>query len=278
MSENNNTEVTKCSCRERGGVISRIHTGYGIFLAIVVVAVAVCFAVSCISIYRDGGSSPFTPESISAHFNKIAIPTYISIAALIIGAIIAIVMPEKESELGKIYNPYIPLRALGSRLKLSECDGELADDIRKERKFRILIRVLCAVICIALFGAALLFSLDFSRFSATDVNREVLGCVLISLPLSLGALVLIFAAAMINSASAVRELEITKWAISRRKSALMPKKEEKESRLGSVSVNIFRVIVLGVGIAFVILGINNGGMEQVLGKAVRICTECIGLG
>ena len=101
---------------------------------------------------------------------------------------------------------------------------------------------------------------------------------LISLPLSLGALVLIFAAAMINSASAVRELEITKWAISRRKSALMPKKEEKESRLGSVSVNIFRVIVLGVGIAFVILGINNGGMEQVLGKAVRICTECIGLG
>ena len=33
-----------------------------------------------------------------------------------------------------------------------------------------------------------------------------------------------------------------------------------------------------VGVSFVVLGIMNGGMEQVLGKAVRICTECIGLG
>ncbi len=278
MSENKNMEVTKCSCEKRGNAISAIHFYYGIFLAAVVVMIAICFAVSCVNIYKEGGSSPFTPQSISTHFDKIAIPTYISIAALIIGAIISVVMPMEGAAQEKIYNPYIPLKSLGMRLNLSECDYELAADIKRERRLRRLIRILGAVICIALFGTALLFSLDFSRFTATDVNREVLGCVLISLPLSVGALVLIFAASMINSASAVRELEITKWAISRRTSALMPKKEKKASSSAAIFINATRLIVLCVGITFIILGINNGGMEQVLGKAVRICTECIGLG
>ena len=39
-----------------------------------------------------------------------------------------------------------------------------------------------------------------------------------------------------------------------------------------------RAVILAVGILFVVLGILNGGMADVLGKAVRICTECIGLG
>ena len=33
-----------------------------------------------------------------------------------------------------------------------------------------------------------------------------------------------------------------------------------------------------VGIAFVVFGIYNGGMKDVLDKAVKICTQCIGLG
>ena len=32
------------------------------------------------------------------------------------------------------------------------------------------------------------------------------------------------------------------------------------------------------GIVLVVLGILNGGMLDVLTKAVRICSECIGLG
>jgi hypothetical protein len=39
-----------------------------------------------------------------------------------------------------------------------------------------------------------------------------------------------------------------------------------------------RGVIAVVGIVFVVLGILNGGMADVLGKAIRICTECIGLG
>ena len=39
-----------------------------------------------------------------------------------------------------------------------------------------------------------------------------------------------------------------------------------------------RLAVLIVAIVFIILGVMNGGMADVLGKAINICTECIGLG
>ena len=40
------------------------------------------------------------------------------------------------------------------------------------------------------------------------------------------------------------------------------------------------IIVLSAlaAVALVVLGIFNGGMGDVLAKAVKICTECIGLG
>ena len=278
MSDNNCPCVTKCSCKNRSAAISAIRLGYGIFLSLVVVAIAVCFAISCVNIYREGGSSPFSPESISKHFNTIAIPTYLSIAAVILGAIICIVMPEENPTLGKIYNPFVTLKSFRSRLDLSQCDTELASDIIGERKFRRKMRVLFAVLVCALLAGAILFALDFSRYTATDINSEVLGCVIISLPLSLAALLLIFSYSMITSASAARELDITKWAVSRCKSALYPKAENKNAKGCGAFLVVLRLAVFAVAIAFIILGINNGGMEQVLGKAVRICTECIGLG
>lgn len=276
---NHTKDATKCNCcRRRDDLIRKVHLGYGIFLTAVVLTLGVCFAVSCLNIYNGGGSTPFTKESITAHFNKIAVPTYLSIAALIIGAIISLVMPCEDEALGKIHNPYIPLRSLGQRLKPSECEVELARGIEKERKFRFIVKISAAALCVILFGTALLFSLDFSRFTAEDVNGEVLGCVLISLPLSIGALISLFAMAMISSASATRELGITKLAVMKNKNALGEKAQEKSARNENLTLNAVRLAVLILGILFIILGISNGGMEQVLGKAVRICTECIGLG
>ena len=42
--------------------------------------------------------------------------------------------------------------------------------------------------------------------------------------------------------------------------------------------NAVRAAVLCVGLLFLALGIANGGMRDVLVKAINICTECIGLG
>ena len=39
-----------------------------------------------------------------------------------------------------------------------------------------------------------------------------------------------------------------------------------------------RLILFALAAAFLALGVLNGGMRDVLAKAINICTECIGLG
>lgn len=41
---------------------------------------------------------------------------------------------------------------------------------------------------------------------------------------------------------------------------------------------VIRTIVAVCAVALIVMGIFNGGYEDVLNKAIRICTECIGLG
>jgi len=39
-----------------------------------------------------------------------------------------------------------------------------------------------------------------------------------------------------------------------------------------------RLIILAVAVVFILVGIRNGSMTAVVNKAIRICTECVGLG
>ena len=62
-------------------------------------------------------------------------------------------------------------------------------------------------------------------------------------------------------------------------------KKERENLSGSVNgeerarkLKTARIAVFAVAVVFVIAGIMNGSMEDMLIKAVNICTECIGLG
>ena len=41
---------------------------------------------------------------------------------------------------------------------------------------------------------------------------------------------------------------------------------------------ILRVVILILAAALIIMGICNGGLEDVLAKGASICTECVGLG
>ena len=41
---------------------------------------------------------------------------------------------------------------------------------------------------------------------------------------------------------------------------------------------LLRRILMAAAVVFIILGVMNGGMKDVLVKAIKICTECVGLG
>ena len=47
---------------------------------------------------------------------------------------------------------------------------------------------------------------------------------------------------------------------------------------GERSPRLARCLLLAAAIALIAMGVLNGGMRDVLVKAINICTECIGLG
>lgn len=55
-------------------------------------------------------------------------------------------------------------------------------------------------------------------------------------------------------------------------------KNKAEGRLSPKALGIIRWIVFAAAVVFIIAGILNGSMQDVLIKATKICTECIGLG
>ena len=44
------------------------------------------------------------------------------------------------------------------------------------------------------------------------------------------------------------------------------------------TILILRAVLLAAAVCLIAAGVSNGGAQDVFVKAVRICTECIGLG
>lgn len=42
--------------------------------------------------------------------------------------------------------------------------------------------------------------------------------------------------------------------------------------------NVLRAVLIAAAVLFIVFGVLNGGARDVLAKAVKICSECIGLG
>ena len=68
----------------------------------------------------------------------------------------------------------------------------------------------------------------------------------------------------------MKELELRRSAQKRKPDAAAPEK--------TTGRNVIRVIIAAAAVALIVLGVMNGGMFDVLVKAINICTECIGLG
>jgi len=55
-------------------------------------------------------------------------------------------------------------------------------------------------------------------------------------------------------------------------------KAEPQAAKPAPNVNALRWIILAAAVVFIVVGIRNGSMMAVVNKAIRICTECVGLG
>ena len=279
----------------------RIHLIYGICLAVLILAVGVCFALSCVSIYQSG-DSPFTRESIAAHFHRIAPLVYVTLVGIVGGIILAWVLPRRELVVPEaeddpldviveryrrghyrpVKDPAAVLKRLLARIDEEELSHACRASLAKERRVRRIVGISAAVLSAGAMVPAFVWCCNVDHFSINWLSEDIKTAALFVLPCAAVALGVLVGSTLLRQASILRETALVKAAMTERKGKTAPVQRdaaEKKNLLSNPRVLWgVRAAILAVGILFVVLGILNGGMADVLGKAIRICTECIGLG
>ena len=127
----------------------------------------------------------------------------------------------------------------------------------------------------------------FAQIDAEGLDRSIVSLFAYVGSFTAGGLACLIISAVLQGRSMQRETEAASARIKEEQEAGITKPAEAvkaDAALYKTSPEtarrrvLVRRVLLIAAVCFVILGIMNGSMKDVLVKAIRICTECVGLG
>ena len=248
---------------------------------VLVIITGLAFIVSAVCICVFGGERPYSLEIVSDYLAYISIPSVLTLVSVIAGLVLFRGDADAYTRPSLVK---VTLKRLTARIDLEKCEGDLRGKIYRERlSRRVLTFALIFIVLVASLASVLYITL-VAELTKENLNYDVASAMLIILPLVSTVLGCGIVAVYRLSASYADELSLVKLAIADGCTCDEPISEEKpgvqlfyerhEKKI-MLSVRVTLLLVSGV---FIVLGTLNGGMGDVLGKAIRICTECIGLG
>lgn len=258
--------------------VKRLKLIYGIVMTALLIVVGVCFIVSCVGIYRMGGS-PFSRESVKEAFSKICIPVYIALVWFVLGAVMMIIFPDEIIKPKSVRTPSVLYRNLEKKIDLT-CDDDRVKALVAAKKNRLILGVSAIVICIACVVASSIVAVSVILDSnIQDANQTVTKCALISLPMMIAAFAAGFLGRVLTDRSFKKSADTAKSLIAEKVCLANGKviKADNESKEKKILL-IAKIAIIVVGVVLLVLGIFGDGIKGTLEKAIRICTECIGLG
>ena len=153
-------------------------------------------------------------------------------------------------------------------------DAADAEAVKNEQLLRPILRIGTAAGFAGLMVYPAIYFMDSSHFTITALNDDIRNAVCIALIPACIGLMLCFLCSVLENKSISRETDIYKKVIASGNVTAASITESKKSK----TLIIVRCSLLVLAVCLMIAGILNGGMKDVLDKAVAICTECIGLG
>lgn len=254
--------------------VKRIHQCYGWVLTALVAVVGVLFIAACLNIYTSG-PRPYSAESIALGFKQICIPVYITLLGILGGIVLNLFLPLESKR------PKSPMRedAVLTRLhqKVGHLEAEAQQTVDKECRLRRILRIAAAVIYAALMIYPTVYVLTPEHFTVSNLNGDIIKAVLIVMIPAVIGLIVCWLCQVLVKASMRREIQCCKQVLASRKK--QPEKLSHDSKsVSSRTLWWIRGGILAAALILIVLGIFNGGVDDVLKKAIAICTECIGLG
>jgi len=266
--------------------ISKQKKILNILLPVLVALLGVAYIVAVAHLYFTGDSNPYSREVVGRYLTYLAIPSAVTLIAVIWGGVISYLSAGNDGK-APVFTAKTALCRLNATLALDKCSDSTKLGILSERKKRKILFISAVVLSVAYTAVALIFALG-AEYTLENPNASVIGVLVYLLPLTAVIIGIIYVVCRLFQSSIASELKLVKTAIKdgARDSAAF--QSECASPLSGISA-IFeeheekiylglKITVFAVDAVFIVLGIVNGGMADVLGKAVRICTECIGLG
>ena len=241
-------------------------------LCILLGAVLIILAVG---IYREGlvrkAEDPlawiYSMEIVRERFAPVAPLFFVSIGVGLAGIILNV----KDDQDGKpVKDAEINRNLIVSRVM------EPNETMKKERALQ---KKLCrggwAGFAVCLIPIALYMS-DGSHFPNGDLEPVIAGVALHVLPWVVLAVACLMVSTVLQEKSMIRETEAAQ--ARRREEKETGGQAEPKPIPASGKSGLLQIALIAAAIVFIVMGIFNGGARDVLYKAAKICTECIGLG
>lgn len=247
--------------------IRKIHLIYGIATAALVTILSIALIVSCVSIYQSG-DRPFSREIIAQALRAMAVPGWICLIMVLGGVILQTVLPLKHGKVKPIRLDQDLLRRY--HVNFDQLPAEAQAQTQQLGKRRLKYKAGLYIAAAFAFVFPVIYFADVSHFGVTDITADVINAIWVLLiPLAFVFLAVLWRLHLdfdcINA-----QIELYKA------NGIQPGKTEHKEK--KVDVTVVRCVIAAVAVIFIILGIVNEGYVDVLGKAIKICTECIGLG
>jgi NADH:ubiquinone oxidoreductase subunit 5 (subunit L)/multisubunit Na+/H+ antiporter MnhA subunit len=270
-------------------VVKKLRFWFSIIVSVLTVLLGIVFIMQTLAIYQSAEDNPYTYEGVKIALSQISPFVWVWLIAVVLTFVFWCVFPEKVT-LKAEKDPEITLEKLYSRFPELKTRG--VEEQRKRKLAKIIVLVVLGVGSVV----TAVYLCNEANFPAIDggahVTEEVLNAVWWVFPIALfTGLVAIGASFYIRNSyqkellSELKGLIAEKAKREKKLASNEDSNEKKENRSKIVSF-VFspafllwaRVGVAVVGVVLVVVGILNGGMQDVFAKAVKICTECIGLG
>ena len=237
-----------------------------------IILLGLMFIACCAHLYFTGGDQPYSRERAGKYLLVLAIPSFITIASVVTGFVYNLKTGHKDVEKTARTNSEM-LYSFASRYEFGSFPENVRIAATKERDRREAIQWITYDISLLLSLIAVLYFDLFTSFTIENLNGDVILALAGILPLTVLAVAVHIPKMYLLEESSLKELELLKESI---KANGTPKLAEKK-QVNNKS-DIVRYVIIAVAVLLVVMGIFNGGMADVLAKAVKICTECIGLG
>lgn len=265
---------------------AKIRLIYSIFLGVFTVAVGLAIICVAADIYYSGKDTGviYSRAIVGERLTALAIPLIFLIAAIILGAVFPLSKVKaartSESTLSKLQSR-IPQSGEGDSVEFAAAQNAY----KKAAIIRLVAWLVALAVALAGAIATLCYLVDTAQFSGKDVNGEVFKLVKNILPWLCVAFAATIGATVTSGIFANKQVAAAKTMIKNGDKSTVAQKHEPKFITVIKSVIAKPAFVWAVrggifvlAVTFIIVGIINGGANDVLVKAINICTECIGLG